>query len=204
MSGMEKPNWPTTSRGLLAALPDQRNSDALNEFDRRYGEVVLAFCLEKGLQAADAEDVAQQVFTAVHCQIGEFEYNPDRGRFRAWLITVALRAIWKIWNRNGTRKEVSLEDLTGLLQPTDNGWPSHFSAAVLEVATARIRSEYSAEEWTVFEQSWLHDVPYTRIADELGRSISWVYQAKSKILKRLRQQVATLVEDIATPPEKRL
>lgn len=199
MSGIEVPRWPTTSRELLAALPDPQNSEAWNEFDRRYGDVVRAFCLEKGLQLADAEDVTQQVFTAVSRQVGGFEYNPDRGRFRSWLVTVSLRAIWKVWKRQGRSQEITLSDLDVLLQPSDDGWLRDFSGAITEVAATRIRAEFSQEEWTVYEQSWLQEVPYVVIGRELGRSVSWVYQAKSRILKRLRQQVAILCEDIASP-----
>lgn len=199
MSGIEVPRWPTTSRELLAALPDPQNSEAWNEFDRRYGDVVRAFCLEKGLQLADAEDVTQQVFTAVSRQVGGFEYNPDRGRFRSWLVTVSLRAIWKVWKRQGRSQEITLSDLDVLLQPSDDGWLRDFSGAITEVAAKKIRSEFSKEEWTVYERSWLQEVPYVVIGRELGRSVSWVYQAKSRILKRLRQQVAILCEDIASP-----
>lgn len=199
MSGIGTPRWPTTSRELLAALPDPRNSEAWTEFDRRYGDVVRAFCVEKGLQLADAEDVAQQVFAAVSRQVVGFEYNPERGRFRSWLATVALRAIWKVLSRQGKSREIPLDEIQLLLQPSDDDWLRDFSGALVEVAAQRIRAEFSPEEWTVYEQSWQQDVPYVEIARELGRSLSWVYQAKSRVLKRLRQQIAILYDDIACP-----
>lgn len=199
MDSRDSPSWPTTSRSLLAALPDAGNSQAWSEFDRRYGDVVRAFCLDKGLQLADAEDVTQQVFVAVSRRMHEFQYKPEEARFRSWLATVALRAIWKLWGQQRKSQQISLEDVQKLLQPIEQDWLSDYSGPLLNAAAKQIRVEFSAEEWQVFERSSLEDTPYTEIAAELSRSMSWVYQAKSRILKRLKQQIAILYDDIASP-----
>ena len=45
------------------------------------------------LYNADCRDVLQNVFISVHRQIRRFEYDPERGLFRNWLITIVLRQI---------------------------------------------------------------------------------------------------------------
>ena len=199
MSRVERRSWPSTSPELLAALPDVRNSLAWDEFDRRYGDLLRVFCIQKGLQDADAEDVTQQVFLEVARNIGEFSYDAARGRFRSWLVVVTQRAIWKVWQRRGQMREVPLDDFRHLLRPSSLDGIQGFQEAVLELASRQIRGEFSVEEWTVFERSFRNDIPSSEIAKALERSVSWVYQAKSRILKRLRQQVAVLCKDIAPP-----
>src|SRR5262245_58902393 len=95
-------NWPTTSVRLVAALRRPEDHVAWERFSTEYGPALLEFCERRGLQRADAEDLVQTVFVGVHRKIGVLEFSEDRGRFRSWLSTIALRAIWKLrYRKNG-------------------------------------------------------------------------------------------------------
>lgn len=48
----------------------------------------LWFCCRQGLQEADAADVSQEVMRAVVRAMETFECDPQRGKFRNWLLTV--------------------------------------------------------------------------------------------------------------------
>jgi len=50
--------------------------------------LIYGFCRNRGLQDADAADVAQEVMRAVSRAIGSFDYQPQQGKFRSWLFTV--------------------------------------------------------------------------------------------------------------------
>ena len=55
--------------------------------------VVYRLALRKGLQHADAEDLAQQVLTAVSKAIDRWQTDPTRAKFRTWLHRIAQNAI---------------------------------------------------------------------------------------------------------------
>ena len=54
-----------------------------------YRPLVYRLALRQGLQIADADDVVQQVFTAVAQSVHYWLERPERGRFRGWLLTIA-------------------------------------------------------------------------------------------------------------------
>src|SRR5262245_12478508 len=60
---------------------------AWDEFVRRYHPMIHAWCLKWGLQASDADDVAQDVLVKLLTAMRTFRYDPSRS-FHAWLKTV--------------------------------------------------------------------------------------------------------------------
>jgi len=79
---------PLTRPSLLLRIRDVGNHEAWEQFVEIYTPLVYGFCRSRGLQDADAADVAQESMRAVAQAIGKFEYDPQRGKFRNWLLTV--------------------------------------------------------------------------------------------------------------------
>ena len=48
----------------------------------------------------------------------------------------------------------------------------------------------------MFEMSWIRKLPSEQVAEELGVGIERIYVARSRVLKRLRYEVAILSDDI--------
>ena len=84
---------PTTRASLLVRIRDAHDGLAWSEFVEVYGPLVYAYGRRHGLQDADAADLTQDVLLAVAGAAGDFAYDPARGLFRSWLITVA-RTKW--------------------------------------------------------------------------------------------------------------
>ena len=76
---------PSTQRTLIARLRDPADEVAWQRFEDQYRELVVRFTMRQGLQAADAEDVAQAVFAALMSAMKSFVYDSKRGRFRNYL-----------------------------------------------------------------------------------------------------------------------
>src|SRR5687768_14200871 len=79
---------PVTRPTLLERLRNVDNAAAWEQFVEAYTPLIYDFCHRAGLQNADAADVAQEVMRAVAGAIRKFKYDPQRGRFRTWLLTV--------------------------------------------------------------------------------------------------------------------
>ena len=78
----------------------------------------------------------------------------------------------------------------------DSGWNEDFNAEVLRVALNRIRHHFEPATWRAFERVWLENQRAAVVAAELRIPIEVVYTAKSRVLKRLEEEVRILAEDL--------
>ena len=62
------------------------------------------------------------------------------------------------------------------------------------MALRRIRPHFEASSWRAFERVWLGHNSAAEVADELSMSIEAVYMAKSRILRRLQEEVEDIAE----------
>jgi RNA polymerase sigma-70 factor (ECF subfamily) len=67
---------------------DADDHEAWDEFVALYTPLIFGYAIRRGLQQADAADLAQDVMLIVARSIGRFEYDRKIGAFRAWLFTV--------------------------------------------------------------------------------------------------------------------
>ena len=83
------PEFPTTRVSLLVRLRDTADQAAWEEFVSIYQPVIFRFARQRGLQQADAHDLAQEVLSAVAQRIPDWQPDQDRARFRTWLSRIA-------------------------------------------------------------------------------------------------------------------
>lgn len=201
MSTDRSSTWPTTQITLLRRVADQRDYASWDCFVRTYGPLVHRYCVRRGLQEADASDVVQDVLLQVSKGIGRFCYDARRGGFRNWLGTVTHRAMLKHLAKSH-RSGVGAGDVVGA-PPKDQecqrslgeAWVESFNAHVYREAVSRIRLYFSEETWHAFEATFAQNRQPDEVAEELQRSVGWVYQAKSQVVRRLKDEILYLAED---------
>jgi RNA polymerase sigma factor (sigma-70 family) len=186
-----------TKPSLLVRLRDPLDAEAWRTFVALYAPLVYRYGRRRGLQDADAADQTQEVMSEVARAIRAFDYQPERGRFRDWLLTIARRRLtrFQAWRaRHPVASSGSeLPELTGDDEP-DPDWNEAFNARVLRVALRRIRPHFEASSWRAFERVWLEHHGAAEVADALSMSIEAVYMAKSRILRRLEEEVENIAE----------
>jgi RNA polymerase sigma factor (sigma-70 family) len=186
-----------TKPSLLIRLRDPLDAEAWRTFVGLYAPLVYRYGRRRALQDADAADLTQEVMGEVARDIRSFNYQPERGRFRDWLLTIARRRLIRLQSRRARHPAASLElELSapsGEDEP-DPEWNEAFNAQVLRMALRRIRPHFEASSWRVFERIWLEHHSAAEVADELSMSIEAVYMAKSRILRRLEEEVVEIAE----------
>ena len=85
-------NFPQTRNSLLLRIKDVADAEAWAEFSAIYRPVVYRIARRKGMQDADAQDVAQTVLVSLSSVISKWDVDTHQGRFRNWLSRVACRA----------------------------------------------------------------------------------------------------------------
>jgi RNA polymerase sigma-70 factor (ECF subfamily) len=197
----DTPSELTTRPSLLVRLRGG-DEDAWQTFFQTYTPLIFRYCRKRGLQEADAADVAQEVLARVARSIHTFRYQPERGRFRDWLGTVTRHDLGRYLKKQaagirGTGSEPSGNGLDEIPSPeADTEWTDAFYARVLQVALERIHPHFEATTWKAFERTWVDEQPAPAVARERGVGVDVVYVAKSRVLKALRAEVLMLAEDV--------
>ncbi len=196
---MDGPVSPRATRpSLLIRIRDPQDRDAWDVFVETYAPLIYGYARRVGLQDADAADIGQEVLSEVARCIRSFEYQPDRGRFRDWLGTLVRRKISRFLKKKG-REPADAADGEASEPgpgPADAGWIDTFNARILTAAMERARPHFEPATWRAFERVWLEDRRAGDVAAELALPIEKVYTAKSRVLKRLEEEVRILAEDV--------
>ncbi|MCA9285989.1 MAG: sigma-70 family RNA polymerase sigma factor, partial [Phycisphaerales bacterium] len=145
----------TTQATLLARLADRDDGTAWNEFCDRYGELIRGFARRRGVQDHDCDDIVQEVLIALASAMPQFRYDPEKGRFRAYLKTATIRAVCKkSFQRN---RPVSLEEMEDAVasdsvsESVDGHWEAEWRQYHLRLAMRTIEAEFNAADRSAFQ-----------------------------------------------------
>ena len=199
-----------TSTTLLERVALTGDDAACAEFVARYTPMVRAIAQGRNFQSADVDDVAQEVMAAAVNALRLHRYDRDRGKFKAWLKGVVYHKINDVRRRQakqaGRRPDLKAdsqaepvshgsvpEDLIDPSPTPDEQFQADFEAAwrqvALEEALDEIRHEVEPSTFQAFDLCVREDMPVREVAKLLGLTRNAVYVAKSRILKRLRENL---------------
>jgi RNA polymerase sigma factor (sigma-70 family) len=191
---------PETSPSLLLRIRNTADSQSWLTFEMIYAPVVRNFCRRRGIQEADVDDLVQDVMSTVAKAIRRFDYDPQRGRFRAWFGRVTTNKVKTFLAKRSERRTASGDSEFWFHQGADfeasADWNATFCQQVLSVACDQIRSRLEAKTWACFEMTWLLHLPATEVAERLSIPIHTVYVNKSRVLKQLEVEVRAISEDL--------
>jgi RNA polymerase sigma-70 factor (ECF subfamily) len=188
----------TTSLGLLERIRAQ-DQGAWQRLVALYGPLVEQWCRRAGLQDADVADVSQEVFWTVARKIGEFRRGPAMGSFRGWLRVIA-RSKMADWGRRrrgqpaGTGGDEALQRLGEAAAPEADDEPAADAQVLYRRALQLVQRDFEERSWRAFWHVVIDSRPPAEVAQELGLSVNAVYLAKARVLARLREEFAGLLD----------
>jgi RNA polymerase sigma factor (sigma-70 family) len=188
-----------TRVSLLIRLRQQpTDQGAWDEFARRYGGLIRAWCQQWGLQAADADDVSQNVLLKLAHHLRIFVYDPGR-RFRGFLRTMAHNACMDYLD--SLRRTVTASADSGVhavldsIQARDDlaaRLEAAFDLERLELAQERVRMRVEPHTWEAFRLTALEGQSGAEAAARLQMQVGTVFKAKSKVQQMLREELDRL------------
>jgi len=186
-----------TSTTLLPKV-QARDPEAWQRLVRLYSPLVFHWCRRAGLSGDDSADVVQDVFLAVAKRVGDFRHDPANGSFRAWL-----RAICRFKVADHYRKVYTEPAAVGgstayrdLLQHADGIDPDDEGdrGRLLRTALELVRGDFADQTWHAFWKYTVERHSVAEVAAALGLSLDSVYQAKARVLRRLRDEFEHLLD----------
>jgi RNA polymerase sigma-70 factor (ECF subfamily) len=167
-----------------------------------YSPQVFRWCRRAGLGSEDAADVLQNVFLAVATRIADFRRDTPADSFRGWLWGITR---FKIADHFRARKDVPAgaggsTALAAMNQAPDAALPAPDEseaddrAQLLHRALDMIRADFAEHTWQAFWRSAVDGRPASDVGRELNMTPDAVYQAKARVLRRVREEFAELLD----------
>jgi RNA polymerase sigma-70 factor (ECF subfamily) len=188
-----------TSLSLLARARD-KDQAAWRRLVSVYYPVVYGWCRQARLQQADAADVTQNVFESVYRSITSFRHRRPTDSFRAWLRTITKNKI-KDWARKPPEVTgvAELEEHAARphgheLSDSDEASDMKESRMIVLRALELLRRDFQERTWQAFMRVTMEGARPKDVAKELGMSVKAVYMARWRVLVRLREEFAGLIE----------
>ncbi|MFN3193677.1 MAG: RNA polymerase sigma factor [Aureliella sp.] len=194
-------DFPQTRSTLIAQIRSPEDREAWDQFVVTYRPVIYRMARRRGMQDADAQDLVQTVLMRVAGAIQTWKKSSPETRFRHWLRRVARNAIATAFSRHPKDAGAGGSEVLDLLaeQPAfaadveqefaKESMREHYLRAALVV-----KSDVDSETWRAFELTVVQGQPCEEVAILLGKSMGAVYAARSRIMRRLREQVQRLKE----------
>jgi RNA polymerase sigma-70 factor (ECF subfamily) len=180
----------------LAAAPSEADWQRL--FDL-YAPLLGVWLARAGVPAHDRDDLAQEVFLVVVREVGAFDRRRP-GAFRAWLRTILANRVRDYFRSRAGRAVGAggsawerLEELADPDSPLSRLWDREHDEQVAARVLERVRVDFAETTWEAFRRQVLEGRPAGAVAAELGISRNAALVAKSRVLARVRAEVAGLV-----------
>ncbi|MCY2987638.1 MAG: sigma-70 family RNA polymerase sigma factor [Planctomycetota bacterium] len=190
----------STSSSLIQRIKAQ-DADAWTKLVRLYGPLVDFWLSREGLDGADVEDVFQDVFTTVARGIADFRKDRPGDTFRGWLRTIVhSRAVDHFRRSRGRLRAAGGSEFQQRLQnieapaASDGDGPEE-TRQIQDVrlrALELIRSQFEPRTWEAFWRVTVEGHTTADVAQDQGITPSAVRLAKSRVLRRLREELGDL------------
>jgi RNA polymerase sigma-70 factor (ECF subfamily) len=189
-----------TSISLLDRLRLQPDADSWQRLVDLYTPLLQTWLRRHGLAAADMDDLVQDVLVVVVRKLPQFEHNRHHGAFRCWLRAIVANRLREFRRARQSRPLATgdsdfLARLEQLEDPASNLsrlWDAEHDRHVVQRALELMEPHFEPATWRAFRRTVHDGAPAAQVAAELGTSVNAVLLAKSRVLRRLRQEVQSL------------
>jgi RNA polymerase sigma-70 factor (ECF subfamily) len=147
-------------------------------------------------QPADSDDLLQNILVVVNRKLPAFVHNGQPGAFRAWLRHILVTEVRSFLRQRQRQAEPAADFFDGLEDPNSEQsrqWDLEHDQQVVRRLLATIQQDFEKSTWEVFRLLVLEDRSAAEVAQRTGLKPNAIYVAKSRVLKRLREEVNGLV-----------
>lgn len=191
-----------TSLTLLSRLQRDPDPASWQRLVDIYAPLIGRWLAQSPLQSADHEDLIQEVLKIVVQKLPDFERRRT-GSFRAWLRVVTVNCLQGHWRSEkyrtlatgGSDFHQRLQELEDPNSELAQAWDAEHDRHVVQRLLELIEPQFEPTTLQAFRRVVMEGQKPALVAAELGISVNAVFLGKSKILRRLRQELDGLLPD---------
>lgn len=225
VASASRAEFTTTQWSVVVAAGDAQTTQsaaALEALCRAYWHPLYAYVRRRGHSPEEAQDLTQEFFAALFKKCVAHA-DPERGRFRTFLLTSLqhfLVSEWRkterekrgggqvfvAWDADAAEKSYAAESPGELT--SEEVYEKRWAITLMERVVARLRDEYmTAEKGRLFEALkncvWGDEPPrpYAELATELGLSEGAVKTSVHRLRRRCREVLRAEVAQTVARPE---
>lgn len=195
-SGEIRGTNPSDTRLSLIARIRGEDGAAWAELVELYSPLVAFWSRRQGIRDSELHDVKQEVFFAVSRSIDRYQPTGESGSFRAWLWSLVRHKMIDAIRRQQRSMPASggstalhvIQNVPEQLDASDKDERSEFTSLVHR-ALDQVRNEFEPKSWQAFWRTTIDGLSVASIAQELELTPAAIRQHRSRILRRLRQQL---------------
>ncbi len=184
-----------TPLSLLDRLVNHDDAEAWRQFVLIYEPLIRRWVGRSASQPASVDDIVQEVISALLEELPRFQHNLRTGAFRSWLRSITINRVRRHWRAEGlTAIQISeMKDLEDPRSELSRLWDREHDLHVLGALLDKIRPEFDARSWDVFDRLVFSGESPSNVARHFEISANAVYITKARVLKRLRQEGRGLI-----------
>lgn len=167
-----------------------------------YQPLIHGWLLRQSIPGQEADDLTQDVLAILVKELGRFEHTGRPGAFRSWLRTITANRARLFWRAGKCRVRVPggseflqvIEQLEDPESALSGQWEAEHDEHVLRRLLLLMEEEFEPTTVRAFRRLVFDSVRAPEVAAELNMSLAAVYGAKSRVLQRLRQEAAGILD----------
>lgn len=190
-----------TPRSLLERLRTQPDEDSWKRLLDLYTPLLQGWLRQFRAEGADAADLLQEVFATLVRQLPSFEHNEQRGAFRCWLRNILVNHVRCFWNARRTTPLADAQDIFQELDRLEDPasdlnrlWDRQHDTFLARRVLELIEKDFTSSTWHAFRRVVLEGTKPAAVAAEMGLTVNAVMLAKSRVLRRARQEIDGLTD----------
>jgi RNA polymerase sigma-70 factor (ECF subfamily) len=173
------------------------DAEAWRRLVRLYGPLIYQWCRRCRLTDDDAADISQEVFRVVANRVGAFRRDRPGDSFRGWLWTITRHKIGDHLRRQerspravgGSEAQLRFSEIPDQISAQDQATDLD---ALVHRALDLVRAEFEERTWRAFWRVAVEGHTPREVAVDLGVTPDAVRMAKSRVLRRLREELPDL------------
>jgi RNA polymerase sigma-70 factor, ECF subfamily len=166
---------------------------AWHEFHHRYAPVIAAFARRLGVRNQDLDDLVQDVMLGFFAKSPTFVYDPDRGRFRRYLMTCVCHVMSRRRAGDWKLSTMPLERVDEKELGVDQIWNDVWEHQQILLAVEQIRHRIgTTKAFRAFELYVILNLPADEVAQKLKVHLDSVYRAKEQVSALLRRRIKAM------------
>jgi RNA polymerase sigma-70 factor (ECF subfamily) len=166
-----------------------------------YSPLVYHWCRRAGMVGEDIHDVVQEVFQALSMNLDQFDKSRGPGAFRKWVRGITRFKVCDYfkgkarqpYGAGGTDAYKMILEVP--VNPEDDSEAENESErnTLYLRALDLIRGDFEERTWQAFWRLGVENKATDEVAAELGMTAMAVRQAKSRVLRRIKDEVGDLI-----------